>query len=476
MSAVDAVPTQLERHVDQVEQGLAAIASVMAQPAELSFTGTHSHVERLQEAFAHLGGIHAAFAHLCERDNAGAHVGATHPVEYLTQRMGVSRATAFEWLSRGKALFGEPDTPPVEPGLDDASRKRQEEEARRRREKEKRAQEKARRAAREKKANEEKLRTINQALRNLNEHSDPGRNAIYADAMEAAAGMNPEELRAYVNDLVRRANRKGRKLDGKVDPQAAFKKRTAFFGAEDADGGSWMRIYADRASRALIEAALAGGDAPRDDKDTRTIRQRRFDHLIHILRGYSAEKAGGQSGVGTVVVTMTLRDLLQADPESLFTTNTGTELTPLEIVRLGLVGDSFVLQLDSATGVPLSLGRARFASIGQRLVLLAMQSVCAWNGCTKPGIELEAHHLRSYLDGGETAIDNLILLCREHHRCNNDRRDGAGGKGYFTKDPETGVVRHHPARGGPATETGTYQYRRAPGQRAKDPPLFKDSA
>lgn len=132
--------------------------------------------------------------------------------------------------------------------------------------------------------------------------------------------------------------------------------------------------------------------------------------------------------------------------------------------------------MDSTTAVPLSLGRARFASIEQRIALLAMQSVCAWHGCTKPGIELEAHHLRSYLDGGETSLDNLILLCREHHRCNNDRRDGAGGKGYFTKDARTGAVRHHPARGGPARETATYHYRRAPGQRVHDPPLFEDSA
>lgn len=96
--------------------------------------------------------------------------------------------------------------------------------------------------------------------------------------------------------------------------------------------------------------------------------------------------------------------------------------------------------------------------------------MCAWNGCTKPGIELEAHHLHSYNDGGETAIDNLVLLRRKHHRCNNDKRDGSGGKGHFTKDPATGKVQHHPARGGPARQATTYQYARVPGSGATTRP------
>ena len=68
--------------------------------------------------------------------------------------------------------------------------------------------------------------------------------------------MSAEELRKYVNKLVKRANRKGRDYEGNKDPLAAFKKRTMIFGEEDSDGGSWGQIYFDKASRAAFEAAL----------------------------------------------------------------------------------------------------------------------------------------------------------------------------------------------------------------------------
>jgi hypothetical protein len=36
--------------------------------------------------------------------------------------------------------------------------------------------------------------------------------------------------------------------------------------------------------------------------------------------------------------------------------------------------------------------------------------------CGAPPIMCDAHHLHSWIDGGPTAIDNLALLCRAHHR------------------------------------------------------------
>jgi hypothetical protein len=36
-------------------------------------------------------------------------------------------------------------------------------------------------------------------------------------------------------------------------------------------------------------------------------------------------------------------------------------------------------------------------------------------GCNRPPVACDAHHLRHWVDGGATALDNLVLLCRAHH-------------------------------------------------------------
>ena len=468
----------------------------MMQPESLHLSSTHHAMERLHAALPLLSNANIAFAFLCERDGAGRLVGANHPVEYLTKQLGLPRSDAFSLLSQAKTMFGEVEVPapPADPAADEQERRKRAEEEQRRKDEARKAKERARKAAA--KANAEKKRIIERALMQLNEHADPGRDEIYARALEASETMSAEELRKYVVNLVKRANRKGRDYKGKKDPLAAFKKRTMIFGEEDSDGGSWGKIYFDKASRAAFEAALAAGEAPGANlpggvEDKRTRGQRRFDQLMDIVNRHGNASTAARRGVGTVVVTMTLEELLGADAYTEFSTNTSVSLNALDVIRLGLAGDSFALQLDSCTGVPLSLGRARLASVEQKLVLLAMQQVCAWTGCTKPGVELEAHHLHTYLHGGLTDLDNLILLCREHHMCNNDNRDGAGGKGYFTKDPSTWNITHHPADGGPPVRTSTHQYQESPGQRtirrarerypafddpptarAADPPLF----
>jgi hypothetical protein len=37
-------------------------------------------------------------------------------------------------------------------------------------------------------------------------------------------------------------------------------------------------------------------------------------------------------------------------------------------------------------------------------------------GCDRPVAWCEAHHLRHWLHGGATDLENLVLLCRTHHR------------------------------------------------------------
>jgi predicted restriction endonuclease len=50
-----------------------------------------------------------------------------------------------------------------------------------------------------------------------------------------------------------------------------------------------------------------------------------------------------------------------------------------------------------------------------RRALLARDRHCRFPGCTHERW-LAAHHVVHWADGGETSLDNTLLLCSSHHR------------------------------------------------------------
>ena len=67
--------------------------------------------------------------------------------------------------------------------------------------------------------------------------------------------------------------------------------------------------------------------------------------------------------------------------------------------------DGSILDVGRKTrAIPPALGRA----------LRARDRGCRFPGCT--GRRCDAHHIDHLADGGRTALDNLVLLCRRHHR------------------------------------------------------------
>ena len=51
----------------------------------------------------------------------------------------------------------------------------------------------------------------------------------------------------------------------------------------------------------------------------------------------------------------------------------------------------------------------------QRRALAARDLHCTVRGCTRPPATCDAHHVTHRADGGDTTLDNLVLLCRRHH-------------------------------------------------------------
>jgi hypothetical protein len=50
-----------------------------------------------------------------------------------------------------------------------------------------------------------------------------------------------------------------------------------------------------------------------------------------------------------------------------------------------------------------------------RRALVARDRTCRWPGCDRPASWLDGHHLRHWVDGGETKLTNTALVCRRHH-------------------------------------------------------------
>jgi len=67
--------------------------------------------------------------------------------------------------------------------------------------------------------------------------------------------------------------------------------------------------------------------------------------------------------------------------------------------------------------IPLALGRtSRTATPAQRRALATRDRGCIIPGCGVPAENCQVHHLHEWADGGETDLDNCVLLCWAHHR------------------------------------------------------------
>jgi hypothetical protein len=92
-----------------------------------------------------------------------------------------------------------------------------------------------------------------------------------------------------------------------------------------------------------------------------------------------------------------------------------TSLPPATVRRLCCDG-SLVPIIEDERGAPLSVGRkSRVIPAAIRRALDARDAGCRYPGCSNTRF-VDAHHIIHWADGGETKLDNLILLCRRHHR------------------------------------------------------------
>ena len=174
----------------------------------------------------------------------------------------------------------------------------------------------------------------------------------------------------------------------------------------------------DPDSGAVVLAALdAAIDADRDQSgaDTRSRPQRRVDALALICRHYldtaRLPVTGGERPHLAVTVDLGTLTTGQGSGRS----DHGVTLSAAT-ARL-LACDAAVHPILLRGSQPLDIGRrTRTVPTAVRRALVVRDGGCRFPGCDRPPAWTDAHHITHWADGGATALANLILLCRRHHR------------------------------------------------------------
>jgi hypothetical protein len=187
-------------------------------------------------------------------------------------------------------------------------------------------------------------------------------------------------------------------------------------------GGSVVRGFLDPEASAIVSKAFDGlqpPDAVRGGTPARTRAQRYADALVLM----SERSQGG--------VLPESRPIGGADVVVGHAVLARHPLAGLDALRCDIEGFGPIpritaerLTCDCALSRVVMRGRSEIVDYGRRTrtvprrlrrLVHIRDEHCQFPGCREPARWCDVHHLRHWLDGGETNLDNLALLCRRHH-------------------------------------------------------------
>jgi Domain of unknown function (DUF222)/HNH endonuclease len=186
-----------------------------------------------------------------------------------------------------------------------------------------------------------------------------------------------------------------------------------FEGRLPAEQGALLLTALDRAMEWLFQGEL--------DRVPQAVR--RADALAALAERFLGQPPVADAGMNTAdrfQVTVhasaeSLPEFGDVDPDDPPCIEDGPVLAT-ETVRRLTCDSALVRILTSGAGEPLDIGRkTRVIPAAIRRALQARDRGCRFPGCTNTRF-VDGHHIRHWGDGGATRLDNLVLLCRHHHR------------------------------------------------------------
>jgi hypothetical protein len=253
--------------------------------------------------------------------------------------------------------------------------------------------------------------------------------------LDTAKAEDVRELRTCISRL-------RESFDTDDTPASEDTDRNEFYASTTLHGRMAVKGDFDAETSEMLLTALSPLTTPRPTEDNgpdnRTAAQRRADGFTEILRRYLDSGDSPDDGGERPHINLHIhaRDLAATDaatetvsdkPDNAYFFDlfgqTGVGRMPwmgamsVEGARR-IACDAVVhpIVMDE-NGSPLNLGRSqRTANRKLRRALVARDGGCAFRGCGRPAAWCDAHHIEHWIDGGPTDFDNLVLLCRFHHR------------------------------------------------------------
>lgn len=318
----------------------------------------------------------------------------------------------------------------------------------------------------------EQARVIVRGLDRLPDQLDDAqRDAVAAQLVEFGKDFGPYGLSRLVNRAVEVvapevAEDADRKAIERVEAEQARDRYLMW--RKDPDGGIVLRGKLGKvagqqligtlralAARQRAAAALAG--------DELSHVQANADSLVALVEHFASCGTAPKYGADRprLLVWVDL-EVLKGKLGTATLLNTGDRITAREARRLAC--DAGVLPVVMGrSSVPLDVGRKqRLFTSTLRTLLVARDQGCAFPGCDRGPSECEAHHRRPWWFGGDTSLENGVLLCSYHHHLVEPEPNGPPGTQWLIRLDSRGLSEFGApeGRGAPAGERRWGQHHR----------------
>jgi len=271
----------------------------------------------------------------------------------------------------------------------------------------------------------------------------------------------------HVERVVRLARRHGEQEAIDLAQKAEQQRRVAW--RWDADGSLIIegRLPAELGAlviKALEAATVPPSKTPPAPEDVtavtslpgETLVQRRADALVAVAEsflatGYREGLAGERNQVQVIIEVGEVGEVgAVCGCETHQAHIDGGPAIPQSTSRRLACDASLVVMTEDSAGNVLDVGR-RTRTIPPAIAraLRRRDGGCRFPGCTCERF-VDGHHVIHWADGGETKLDNLVLLCRSHHGLVHEggftvASDGAGGW-HFARPDGTAIPRFFAAQ------------------------------